>query len=574
MHPTTLALLLLLSFSDSVRLVAGYVAQARLEGPTCTRTTVAILGGGMAGVTAAQTLANASITDFLILEYRDTLGGRVTHTEFGQDLNGEPYIIELGANWIQGLGSETTENPVWALAKKHNLTNTPSNYDSILTYNETGYADYTATLAEYALAREKASLHAGRILNSNLQDMTARSGLALAGWRPRRDDMAAQAMEWWNWGMALHSEPDGAQLKLIPRISPARESAQLGAVRTNWEGASAPETSSFVFGVAAENLTFNQFGAQNNLVLDARGYSAIIRGEAETFLLGPDDPRLWFNTQVTEIEHSPHGVVIRNADGSCVSAAYAITTFSVGVLQNNVVRFGPELPEWKRTAIEKFTMGTYTKIFLQFPYTFWPSETEFFLYASPTSRGFYPVFQSLSKTGFLPGSNIIFVTVVETHSYRVERQSDAQTQAEIMAVLREMFPDREIPNPIAFTYPRWSTEPWAFGSYSNWPAGTTLEMHQNLRANVGRLWFAGEATSAQYFGFLHGAFFEGREVGMGVAALLQEECARENGRGGGRRRKDGLCGGRTHYGVLHGTTPLAAYSGVNGWGVNSTSIQA
>jgi polyamine oxidase len=96
-----------------------------------------------------------------------------------------------------------------AQAKKHNLTNTPSNYDSILTYNETGYADYTSTLAEYALAREKASLHAGRILNSNLQDMTARSGLALAGWRPRRDDMVAQAVEWWNWGMALHSETDG-----------------------------------------------------------------------------------------------------------------------------------------------------------------------------------------------------------------------------------------------------------------------------------------------------------------------------------------------------------------------------
>jgi hypothetical protein len=118
-----------------------------------------------------------------------------------------------------------------AQAQKHNLTNTPSNYDSILTYNETGYADYTATLAEYALAREKASLHAGRILNSNLQDMTARSGLALAGWRPRRDDMAAQAVEWWNWGMALHSEPDSAQLKLTP-VS-ARSASQLGAVRTS-----------------------------------------------------------------------------------------------------------------------------------------------------------------------------------------------------------------------------------------------------------------------------------------------------------------------------------------------------
>lgn len=31
-----------------------------------------------------------------------------------------------------------------------------------------------------------------------------------------------------------------------------------------------------------------------------------------------------------------------------------------------------------------------------------------------------------------------------------------------------------------------------------------LEKHQNLRANVSRLHFAGESTSAQYFGFLQG----------------------------------------------------------------------
>ena len=43
-----------------------------------------------------------------------------------------------------------------------------------------------------------------------------------------------------------------------------------------------------------------------------------------------------------------------------------------------------------------------------------------------------------------------------------------------------------------------------FGSYSNWPVGMTLEKHQNLRANVNRLYFAGEATSAQYYGFLQG----------------------------------------------------------------------
>ncbi|KAL4781309.1 amine oxidase [Aspergillus varians] len=522
-----LATLLALSCSY-IKLCTGYVAQSRLGDPRCTKTTVAVLGGGMAGVTAAQALSNASVTDFVIVEYRDTLGGRVWHTDFGQDPNGHPYVIEYGANWVQGLGSSSTENPVWGLAKKHHLQNTYSDYGSILTYNETGYTDFTDVLDTYAAAREKASEHAGRILNDNLQDMTARSGLALAGWKPRRDDMAAQAVEWWNW---------------------------------DWEGSYSPETSSFVFGVAGENLTFNQFGDKNNLVIDRRGYSAIIQGEAESFLR-PDDPRLRLNTQVTDIEHGVEGVVVYNSDGSCISAAYAICTFSVGVLQNDAVDFTPALPEWKQTAIEKFSMGTYTKIFMQFNETFWSNNTQFFLYASPTTRGYYPVFQSLSTEGFLPGSNIIFVTVVESQAYRVERQPNEQTKNEILAVLRQMFPDTHVPEPIAFTYPRWSTEPWAYGSYSNWPAGTTLKMHQNLRANVDRLWFAGEATSAQYFGFLHGAWFEGREAGEQVAALLQDECVEAES-----------CGGRTHYDVLHGTTPIEEYTALNGWGVNSTSVK-
>lgn len=254
-------------------------------------------------------------------------------------------------------------------------------------------------------------------------------------------------------------------------------------------------------------------------------------------------------------------MTVHNADGSCVSAAYAICTFSLGVLQNHAVKFTPELPQWKKTSIEKFNMGTYTKIFLQFDETFCPNETEYFLYASPTTRGYYPVFQSLSKNTFLPESNIIFVTVVTQESYRVENMSDEEVKDEVMAVLRQMFPDKEIPEPKAFMYPRWTQIPWSYGSYSNWPASTTLEMHENLRANADRLWFAGEATSAEYFGFLHGAYFEGRNTGEEVAALLNDDCVVIRG--------TKTCGRRPHYEELHGTTPLREYNFFNGWPVSS-----
>ena len=63
-----------------------------------------------------------------------------------------------------------------------------------------------------------------------------------------------------------------------------------------------------------------------------------------------------------------------------------------------------------------------------------------------------------------------------------------------------MFPDVTIPEPTEFFFPRWSSDPLYRGSYSNWPPTLTSRHHANLRAPLGRLWFAGEALSEKYFG--------------------------------------------------------------------------
>ncbi len=153
-----------------------------------------------------------------------------------------------------------------------------------------------------------------------------------------------------------------------------------------------------------------------------------MHGQASEFMKS-NDTRLHLNTIVKNITWSDHGVKVLNADGSCIDADYAILTFSVGVLQSGDVHFSPELPYWKKIAIKTFQMGMYTKIFLQFPpdKIFWDKSTEFFLYASPT-RGYYPVWQSLDHQHFLPGSGILFVTVVTDQSYVVDMQDDDTTK--------------------------------------------------------------------------------------------------------------------------------------------------
>jgi polyamine oxidase len=445
------------------------------------------------------------------------------NTKFGSDQHGNPYTVELGANWISGLGVEGgPENPVWTFSKQVNLTSAYSDTSSIMTFDSTGANNFTNIIDEYEQIWTIFEKNAGTILTENLQDRSMRAGLWQSGWRPR--DAHHKAVEWWMW---------------------------------DWETAQTPEESSFVFGIAGYNLTQHGFSEDSNFNIDQRGFNAWLKGQAAKFLK-TNDTRLLFNTIVADIDYSDSGVRITNRDGSCVQASYAINTVSLGVLQNDVMNFSPSLPEWKLSAIATFTMGTYTKIFLQFPTAFWPNTTQFFLFAHPTTRGYYTVWQSLSHPDFLPGSNILFATLVDEQSYRVEAQDDETTMAEAMAVLRQMFPDIDIPDPIAFTYPRWSQMPWSYGSYSNWPAGTTLEMHENLRANVGRLYFAGEATSAEYFGFLHGAWFEGQEVGLRIAGEISGEC----------RNEEGGCGEYWRYEELHGTTEKEEYNAGNGMGAD------
>ena len=114
-----------------------------------------------------------------------------------------------------------------------------------------------------------------------------------------------------------------------------------------------------------------------------------------------------------------------------------------------------------------------------------------------------------------------------------------------MDVLHTMYPEMtDMPEPTSILFHRWYNDPLARGSYSNWPASFFQEHHDNLRATVDeRLWFTGEHCSQKYFvsaflflftvdladrvwdlrvqGFLHGAWYEGRDAGEELAECIQ-----------------------------------------------------
>lgn len=70
---------------------------------------VAIIGGGIAGVTAASTLNGFGITDIRVFESSSRYGGRVKGFQLSDDIT-----VNLGANWMFG-----EKNPILNLLQRN-----------------------------------------------------------------------------------------------------------------------------------------------------------------------------------------------------------------------------------------------------------------------------------------------------------------------------------------------------------------------------------------------------------------------------------------------------------------------
>lgn len=88
---------------------------------------VLILGGGVAGIIAARTLREHGVDNFVIIEAREELGGRMRSHLFAG------HTVELGANWVQGIRIDASGslNPILELVKKHELEFQESEFESI-----------------------------------------------------------------------------------------------------------------------------------------------------------------------------------------------------------------------------------------------------------------------------------------------------------------------------------------------------------------------------------------------------------------------------------------------------------
>jgi monoamine oxidase len=233
-----------------------------------------------------------------------------------------------------------------------------------------------------------------------------------------------------------------------------------------------------------------------------RGYGALMAA------YGASCP-LALNTQVTLIDHSGKRVRIETSQGS-LTARKVIVTVPTNLIADEAIRFHPRLPA-KVDAARGLPLGLDNKVMLALdqPKAL-PKDGNLRGATMRTAMGSFHLrpFGQPCIEGFFGGS----------FAQQLEDAGDgalaAQAIDEIVALLGSDF--RRKLKPLAES--RWAHDPFARGAYSH-----ALPGHADKRAVLaapvgGRLFFAGEATSPNFFSTAHGA----RDSGERAAAEVFE----------------------------------------------------
>ncbi|XP_072051252.1 uncharacterized protein [Amphiura filiformis] len=431
---------------------------------------VLIIGGGPDALNAALTLYENNITDFIILEGTNQVRGYL------KKLNFAGLEFAPGSLWGYTPGIDAAGDAGIPIRE--------SNYSSYTVYTDEG-----DDITRVAIKREnnlfEAFDNATDAIIEDIEegarpDLSQKATLARGGWLA--NSAVDKVMEWFNFDFA-----EGRSARDISTIQAIRQGVFIG-----------PEEY-FILGKRA--------------ILDL-----------QESILTEEQVRL--NQRVRVVNQTEGFVRAVTEDGIEYTGNYAIVTSTVGVIQNGGITFDPPLPPWKSEEFCRFQMGTIDPIFLKFETKFW-DDTEFILHASDR-HGYYPAFLNLEAEGLHPpGTNILIGFLTGDEAYRAELLTDDEVKAEILNVLRNLYGEDNVSDPVEFYMSRFATDPDLYGTFPTWPIGIIPEDAQmRLRANVGRVYFAPEgAGDVENIGIPLGSVRDGAAAAEAViGCLLEDEC--------------------------------------------------
>nr|WP_231614278.1 NAD(P)/FAD-dependent oxidoreductase [Mycobacterium nebraskense] len=278
---------------------------------------VLVIGAGMAGLSAARSLADAGWA-VRVIEARDRIGGRVhTDRDWGAPL-------EMGASWIHG----TADNPLVKLARQAQAQLVTTDYygwAKLVVDPRLSPLDYDPTLWRAFVERARFQVDGGSL---------------------------AAAIDAAVGGEAL-STSDRAQLAFYLTTEVEDEFA-----------ADANQLSA---------ITFDEGDyTGGDQVIITNGYDALPRLLASGL-------QIELNAPVTAIAWRDDSVIVRAKDRLFQGHA-AIVTVPLGVLKAGAITFDPPLPERHGHAVDALGFGVLSKSFFRFNRRGWTVDNAFYQY--------------------------------------------------------------------------------------------------------------------------------------------------------------------------------------------------
>ncbi|RLN50114.1 hypothetical protein BBJ28_00003899 [Nothophytophthora sp. Chile5] len=455
-----------------------------LEMPLTSSYRVAVIGAGLAGVSATNALLASGqfgTSDVCLLEAQSRIGGRVHTQSFSDTL---PVNVEVGAAWIHG----TEGNPFAKLAQKFGI-------------------------AFKEISPRNPWLHPG----------SCSDFLLFEGSRQLSDQQAAETWEWQDLlmrklqALARAADRDGHGDKSVAAVVDDLVASDPQLVEV-MAGVNARERLNLFLrlieawmGLTADDLNLDAF-VETDLMGDDPGAHCIVPAGMERFIDHLSEPLkdvIHTNVSVSAINYDgPDGVVIECTDGRTVTADHVIVATSLGFLQTGRLHFQPELPSVKTGAIKRSKMGQYMKVLVQFPEVFWPKQATFMAQI-----------QDNSNASDCNGRRIYFPLVFNYYLAKNVPILEGVLIGDKASEISASFTDEEIAHALFLqmqdTFGPDIPEPWSVGAYSCVTVQNAYEDPNVLKQTVAnRVLFAGEAANLKYQGALQAAYFSGALRGL------------------------------------------------------------
>lgn len=463
---------------------------------------VTIIGAGISGLKAAETLLSSSIftpDDIVILEAQNRIGGRLKTTDLSQSKLGIQY--DLGASWFH----DSLNNIVLEDMINEGLLNPQTDiyYDDkdVQAYSSSGKVPIVDKQLNRVLEdiEKFIELHFHDSLNTpdmSLQEIVSK-------FFEKRDQFITPDQK----------EYCGRMMRYLEL----------------W------------FGICWDKISgkYAVMDHQGRNILNNKGYGFLVQNLTKkisqaSFLLNQPVKRI-----VRRNKEEDKKVLVETTNGLKVYSDYLIVTVPHSILalepnSTNGIEWVPKLPSNMIDAFNSIHFGALGKVVFEFDSIFWDNDQDRFQIIADDLKNFNGLSNKLEKLpvpftypayvvnfsrvhGSSSKGSLVILMQAPLTDYLESHPGEAWDYYKPMLQQLSLKPHQTIPDPINTIVTDWTVNPWARGSYSAMfidddPSDLIIQLSGEFEScGIGESYirFAGEHTISDGAGCVHGAYNSG-----------------------------------------------------------------